>query len=193
MKPIVIVGAGALGSHLVLLARNWKHPLTVIDFDRVEQRNVQSQFHTAMTLRLAKTASLQRSMQGLFGRQIQAFPREVNPDNVAALLGEAALVIDCTDNLKARQTIQTFVREKGIPCLHGALSAAGDFGMAVWTEDFLPDSEAGLGGGHTCENGDQLPFFALAAAQVTLVAQEFLATGQKRSYQFTAHSVLRIG
>lgn len=191
MKPIIIVGAGALGSHVVLLGRNWKYPLRVIDFDRVEQRNVQSQFHTAMTLRQAKTASLQRSMQGLFGVTIQVHPRELIPDNVEVLLGEAALVLDCTDNLKARQTIQTFVKAKGIPCLHGALSAVGDFGQVIWTEDFTPDSEAGTTG-HTCENGDQLPFFALAAAQMVLAAQDFLASGKKYSYQFTAHNVLRI-
>ena len=192
MKPVVIVGAGALGSHVVLLARNWKHPLVVIDFDRVEQRNVESQFHTRMTLRKSKVLSLQQSMQGLFGTTIQVNPRELGPDNVDALLNDARLVIDCTDNLKARQTIQNHCRLLRIPCLHGALSAAGDFGLAVWTEDFVPDSEAGTTG-HTCENGMQLPFFALAAAQVALVAQEFLITDRKQSFQFTAHSVLRIG
>jgi len=192
VKSIVIIGAGALGSHLVLLARNWKVQLTVIDFDKVEQRNIESQFHTKIALRRHKVQSLQQSMQGLFGLRLVVNPRKVGAGNVEALLGGADLVIDCTDNIEARQVIRGFVKERGIPCLHGALSAGGDFGLVAWTEDFVPDAE-GEPGQATCENGDQLPFFALAAAQMALTVQAYLTDGIKRSHQFTAHSILRVG
>jgi molybdopterin-synthase adenylyltransferase len=192
VKSVVIIGAGALGSHLVLLARNWREPLVVVDFDHVERRNVDSQFHTLMSLRQTKTLSLQRSMQGLFGFRFEVLPRKLESHNVEALLRGASLIIDCTDNIEARQLIQGFARERSLPCLHGALSAGGDFGMAVWTEDFIPDAE-GHAGQATCENGDRLPFYAMAAAQLALTAQAFLTTGVKRSYQFTAHNVLRVG
>ena len=42
---IVITGVGALGSHLVQFIRNEKTAIRVVDFDRVEQKNVLSQFY----------------------------------------------------------------------------------------------------------------------------------------------------
>lgn len=181
---VVIVGAGALGSHLVLIARNWPHPLKVVDFDKVEQKNILSQFHTKMGLGRNKAQALQQAMQGMFGTKIEVVPHRLTPDNAEAVLGGAVLVIDCTDNAAARRTIKDFVRKEGIPCLHGCLSAAGDFARIVWDEYFQEDEE-GAEGAATCENGDNLPFHALAASQIAVNAQIFLKTGVKRSTMLT--------
>lgn len=190
-KPVVIVGAGALGSHLVLLARNWSCPIQLIDFDRVEQRNIASQFHTKQALRQNKAQSLQRAMQGLFGRTLAANPRRLTADNVDVLLDGARLVIDCTDNIEARGLIQGHALAAGLPCVHAALAATGDFGLIAWTEHFNPDPEDAPGQA-TCEDGEQLPFHGLVAAQLALIAQEYLTTARRRSVQLTAHDVLRL-
>ena len=47
---IVVVGVGALGSHLLLAARNVPAEWKIVDFDSVEMKNIQSQFHTRITL-----------------------------------------------------------------------------------------------------------------------------------------------
>lgn len=70
MKTIVVVGVGALGSHVVQALRNVEATLRVIDFDRVEQRNVASQFHGKPNVGKLKVQSLQQSMKFLFGRDI---------------------------------------------------------------------------------------------------------------------------
>jgi hypothetical protein len=190
-KAVVIVGVGALGSHVALLARNWKNPLRVVDFDLVEQKNTQAQFHSKMSLRRNKAQAIQQALNGLFGTKIDAIPHKLEDSNADALLGGAALVIDCVDNAKARRTIQSFVRKHKIPCLHGALSADGSFGRIVWDEDFAIDEE-GKEGQATCEDGEQLPMFALAGAQVAVVAQRFLKDGTKQSYQVMPASIVRL-
>ena len=201
MKNVIIVGVGALGSHVALLARNWKVQLTLVDFDRIEQKNTQAQFHTRMGLRQNKAQALAKSLQGLYGLRVGVVPHKLTKDNVHALLGEADLVIDCTDNIAARQLIQDYAlcrgvggfhRQKGkLPCLHGCLSADGTFARVIWTEHFTPDPE-GAEGEATCEDGEQLPFFALASAQVALVAQRFLADEVRASYQMGPGSIVRL-
>jgi len=186
---IVIVGAGALGSHLILLARNWPCTLKVLDFDRVETKNVMSQFHTKMGMGRNKAQGIQQAMQGMFGVKIEAVPHKLVPENVQALLGGAGLVIDCTDNAEARRCIQAFVRKTNTPCLHGCLSASGDFAQIVWDEIFKEDEE-GTPGQPTCENGDNLPFHAFAAAQIAIVAQKFLKTGIKRSSMLISDKII---
>jgi molybdopterin/thiamine biosynthesis adenylyltransferase len=191
MKPIVIVGAGALGSHVVLCARNWAHPIQVVDFDRIEAKNTQAQFHTKMGLGRNKAQALQQAMQGMWGTKLIAIPHKLTLENVGTVLGDAALVLDCTDNIEARQIIQGFVRAKGIPCLHGALSADGSFGRIIWDELFRADPE-GAPGQATCEDGETLPFFALAGAQMAVIAQLFLENGEKRSLQMTPTGMIRL-
>jgi molybdopterin/thiamine biosynthesis adenylyltransferase len=191
MKTVVIVGVGALGSHVALAGRNWKAQLKVIDFDRIEQKNVQAQFHSRMGLRQNKAQALAKAMQGLFGTKVIAVPHKLTEDNVEALLGGAALVIDCTDNAKARAVIQGYVRPNEIPCLHGALSADGSFARVVWDEHFQTDHE-GEEGQATCEDGEQLPTFMLASASVAVEAQRFLDRGERRSFQVMPGAMLRL-
>jgi predicted ThiF/HesA family dinucleotide-utilizing enzyme len=199
MERVIIVGVGALGSHVALLARNWKNPLRIVDFDRIETKNTQSQFHSKMGLGKNKAQALQQALQGLFGIKIDAVPYKLADDNAGTLLGDsagtklgkAALVIDCTDNAAARRVIQKHVRKHGIPCLHGALSADGTFGRIVWDEHFVADEE-GKEGQATCEDGEQLPMFALAAAQIAVTAQRFLKDGTKQSFQVMPTGIVRL-
>ena len=77
MSTVVIVGVGALGSHLVLLARNWSAKLKLVDFDRVEQKNTQAQFHSKMGLGRNKAQALGQAMQGMFGLKVDSLPRKL--------------------------------------------------------------------------------------------------------------------
>jgi predicted ThiF/HesA family dinucleotide-utilizing enzyme len=188
---ITIVGAGALGSHVALFLRNEKLKLRVLDFDRVEMKNTQAQFHTKMGLGTNKVVALAKAFNGLFGVAVEAFPHKLRDDNAEQSLGGSDLVIDCTDNFNARFVIMAAVRKLRVPCLHGTLSASGDFGRVSWTEDFIPDSESGDAAA-TCIDGEHLPFFATVSAHLALEAQSFLRTGKKRSYQITPSGIVRV-
>jgi len=178
---ITIVGCGALGSHLVQFLRNEKATFKVVDFDRVEQRNVLSQFHSKPNVGKLKVESLKQAMQFLYGVKIETNSNKLVQDNVDKLLGGSDLVIDCLDNGAARRLVQGFVRKHGIPCLHGALAPDGGFGRCIWDESFVIDDESGAGAA-TCEDGAFLPFIALVSAYLARAAQVFLATGKRNGY-----------
>lgn len=190
MSKIVIIGVGALGSHTALFLRNIPG-IRVCDMDRIESKNILSQFHTAMGKGKNKAQAFQQALQGLFGIKVEANTNRLTRENAAAILGGADLVIDCTDNAEARRVIQGYVRTCRIPCLHGALAATGDFARIMWDEHFVLDEE-GVVGQATCEDGENLPFHGVVGSQMALVAQQFLKTGKKRSLQVTPTSVLRL-
>ena len=187
---VSIIGLGALGSHLLLAARNWDVNFDLIDFDRVESKNVLSQFHTKMGKGKNKATALHTAMRSLFGTATEPIPVEVRWDNTGAVLTDSQLVIDCTDNIKARRVLQGFCKEYDVPLLHGALSRDGSFARVVWTEDFVADKESGDGA--TCEDGEHVAFHIQAGAMIAPVAKRFLNTGKKTSYQLTPFSVIRL-
>lgn len=179
-KHVVVVGVGALGSHLVLLGRNLPVRFTVIDFDRVERKNTLSQFHSKMGVGRNKAQAMQQAMHGLFGVRLQAVPHKLTADNCERLLSGADLIVDCVDNAEARQLIQGFAEANGVPCLHGALAADGGYARLMWTEAFTIDA-ADTAGAPTCEDGQHLPFITITAARMAHTLQRFLADGTKAS------------
>ncbi len=180
-KKVVVVGVGALGSHLVQFLRSTDAEVFVVDFDRIDQKNVGSQFHSKTNVGLGKAQSLAKTMNFLFGRKVSAVQSMLRDNNVTELLAGAALVVDCLDNGEGRRVIQGYVRKFGVPCLHGALAPDGGFGMSVWDENFRIDDEPGAGAA-TCEDGQHLPFIALVSAYMARSAQAFLNTGRKTGY-----------
>ncbi|MEO5366975.1 MAG: ThiF family adenylyltransferase [Magnetococcus sp. WYHC-3] len=175
---ICVVGCGALGSHLVLMGRNLKVEFTVIDDDRVEQKNIASQFHTKMGLSKNKTQALQQAMNGLFGLAIKTVPHRLTSNNVDSLLSGADVVVDCVDNGESRRVIQNYVRSKGIPCLHGALAADGQFGSVIWDELFKIDDE-NVRGQATCDGGEFLPFIVDVSSALVRCLQDYLEKDKK--------------
>lgn len=191
MKTVTIVGMGALGSHMLLFARNWNVNLRIIDFDKIESKNIQSQFHTKMGSGKNKAKALQAALQGMFGIKISALSTKLMGNNQVQLLMESDLIVDCTDNFKARDIIQEYCEDIALPCLHGCLSADGTLARVVWTEDFKPDKED-VDGDATCEDGRNVAFHAMAGALLAQTAQTFLEKEVKRSWQLTPASLMRL-
>ena len=188
-KIVTVVGVGALGSHLVQFLRNEAVAIRVIDFDRVEQKNVQSQFHGKPAIGKKKVDSLKQTMQLLYGEKIQTISNKLVSENVEALL-TGDLIVDCLDNAASRQLVQDWVRSHDIPCLHGALAPDGSFGRVVWDEDFVIDSEAGMGMA-TCEDGLHLPFIAITSAHLARAAQVFFLDNHKIGFSISASGSIR--
>lgn len=187
---ITIVGVGALGSHVALLLRNERFGLKLIDFDRIESKNTQAQFHTRMSLGQNKAQALDRAFRGMFGITVESMPTKLSKDNYEILLSRSELILDCTDNIDARTLIKTYCLTHKTPTIHGALSADGTFARIIWSEDFTPDAESD--GQATCEDGEHLPFFCAAASLLAVEAQRFLKTGKRCSWQVTPTGVTRL-
>lgn len=192
---ITIVGIGALGSHLVQFLRNEDVEINVIDFDRIETKNTQSQFHGRPHTGKAKTISLQQVMDYMFKRKITTNSNKLTALNDVTLLKGTDLIVDCLDNFEARTLVQNYARASGTPCLHGALAPNGEFGRVVWDSQFVIDSEAGVGGA-TCEDGLHLPFIAVVAACMARSVQAFLGksgkSGKQLGYSITPSGVFSI-
>lgn len=180
MKKIVIVGVGALGSHLVQLLRN-DAQLFVVDFDHVEQKNTLSQFHARNSVRKGKVQAIQQVMKFLWGVKVDGVPHKLTEDNVEQLLRDADLIVDCLDNAEARQLVQGYARKHEVPCLHGALGADGSLGRVVWDDQFSIDAETA--GAATCEDGQHLPFIGMVSAYLARSAQEFVKSGRRIGWQ----------
>ncbi len=181
-RIITVLGLGALGSHLVLLLRNIEATLRCVDFDRVEQKNVPAQFHGKKSVGKSKVQSIQQTMQFLFGLKVEVIPHQLRSDNQVQLLGGSDLILDCLDNIEGRKLVSNFAREAGIPCLHGATAADGQFARVIWDKDFVPDEES-VKGAPTCEGGEHLPFINIVAGYMAYSAQRFIADGEKAGFQ----------
>lgn len=220
MKRVVIVGAGALGSHVAMLLRG-EASLKVIDFDRIETKNVMAQFHNKGSIGRNKAEALKGLLSLLWGTQVEAVPHKLVDNNAEKLLGGVDLVIDCLDNGAGRRVVQhwargiiddggavipvgaigamqiysterpVFTAVRDVECLHGALAGDAQFGRAIWDEQFVIDDEA-TAGAATCEGGEFLPFIAVTASYLALAAQTYLKTGKKIGFQVTPGGAVRI-
>jgi len=139
--PIVICGAGALGGNIAeTLARSGCGHLSLIDRDRVEERNLSTQPYSRTDVGALKAKMLANSLYRAVGIEVKAQTKALTAENVAALLKNATLVVDAFDNSVSRQILKDYCTETEIPCLHAGL--AGNYGEVIWNADYRVPSAA---------------------------------------------------
>ncbi len=102
-----VIGCGATGAPAAgLLARAGVGKLTLIDRDFVEASNLQRQllFDEADVRDVLPKAEAARRKIALFNSQVEvrAQVADLAPSNIAELLGDAAILLDATDNFETR-------------------------------------------------------------------------------------------
>ncbi len=187
---IVICGVGALGSAVAVALRNLEATLRLVDFDRVESKNLLSQAFVKQSVGKNKAQALKLQLQNFYGVKVEAKGVRLVANNVDELLGGAGLVVDCFDNADSRQLICDHVRESALPCVHGALSADGVYGMVRWDESFTPDVE-NVPGEATCEGGEHLPFIGIVASTLARTIAEFVDDGRRINSMVSLSGVQR--
>ena len=175
---ILFCGGGALGSHALFLARDVQHDLAVIDFDRVETKNLASQWFVKQMIGKNKATALKMQLLNFYDVKLQDYTVKLTTLNVEAILGEAGLVIECFDNAESRRVVQNYVRTKKKPCIHGGLAANGEFGVVRWDENFTIDEE-GVPGQATCEGRGFLPIILCVSSSLVASIQFFLADSRQ--------------
>jgi len=141
---VAVVGCGATGACVSgLLARAGVGHLLIIDRDYVEPSNLQRQ---SLFDEADAAESLPKAVAA--ARKIAAFNSDVQtkaevadliPENIEALLGDADLILDATDNFETRYLINDFAVTHGTPWIYAAAVAA----YAV-TMNILPGETACL-------------------------------------------------
>src|SRR5205807_122077 len=91
-QRVAFCGVGALGSTAVMLCRNLPAELVLIDFDRVESKNLQSQAFVKQSVGKNKAESLKLQLANFYGIKAEAFGVRLAEGNVEALCGKADLI-----------------------------------------------------------------------------------------------------
>lgn len=123
-SSVLVVGAGGLGSPVCLyLAAAGVGHLRIVDADSVSLSNLQRQvLHDTDSIGMPKVASAGKRLAAnnplvQLDLRTEAFSEET----ASRLVEEQQLVVDCTDNLHTRFTINEACVNAGIPMVYGAV------------------------------------------------------------------------
>ena len=186
----VICGVGALGSNTVALCRNLALELRLVDFDRVESKNLAAQWFVKQSVGKNKAEAMRLQLANFYGAKCEARGARLAASNAAQLLADCDLAVDCFDNADSRLVLAEAARARDLPLLHGALAGDGSFGLVRWDERFVPDREDAAGAA-TCEGGEHLPLIGLVAAMLARAIQDFIRSGSRHDYSISHNGVAR--
>jgi len=188
---IVVCGVGALGSTAVSFCRNLDAELRLVDFDRVESKNLAAQWFVKPSIGKNKAEAVRLQLANFYGAKAEALGVRLRADNAAQLLDGAGLAVDCFDNADSRIVLSESARAAGVPLVHGALAADGTFGLVRWDERFTADRED-TPGQATCEGGEHLPMIGVVGATLARAIQDFVRNGARHDYLISLSGVQRV-
>jgi adenylyltransferase/sulfurtransferase len=184
---VAIVGCGALGSfQAAALSRAGVGRLTIIDRDYIEPSNLQRQWlfeESDAAKGLPKAVAAEQRLKLInSGICVRGIVADLTASNADALLADAGVILDGTDNFETRYLINDFSASRAIPWIYGAAVASYGISMPVipghtaCLRCVFPDPPGGAQ--PTCETAGVLNSIvsAVASLQVADVLQ-ILVTG----------------
>jgi len=188
IENVVVCGIGAAGSNtfLHLLYAYPSLNYTVVDFDKVEGRNVDpgTQPYTKIDLNRPKTQALQRIALALKNKRIEAINKKVTSyKDIESLSKDPSktIYIDAFDNAESRNL---FLGMKKRNILHIGFSA-NLTGEAVWdgvfTEMEKSKSDDDI---DVCEMAIARPYIFALTAMASIVIDRFLEKSEKVNLYF---------
>lgn len=180
--PLLICGVGAIGSNLAEnLVRQGFRRLAVVDKDRIEEHNINTQVWMRKDIGALKADTLKYRLFLATGAEIASFPKELDSKKKARkILSSHRLVVDAFDNTASRQLLKDFCSEGKVDCLHIGFNRG--YGEVIWNEDYKVPSEAG-------EDDCDYPLARNLVMLLTGVASEaivrFALKGEKKGYTIT--------
>jgi molybdopterin/thiamine biosynthesis adenylyltransferase len=179
--PITVCGAGALGANLTeTLARQGLARLTVIDRDRVEERNLSTQPYYRGDIGAQKAKILANALYRALGVAVAGRAEEMTAANAAKLLVGNGLVVDTFDNSVARQAVSDACAAAGVPCLHVGLAAG--YAEILWNEGYRVPSATN---DDVCDYPLARNLVLLTVTVAAEVVVRFAATGERAAYTIT--------
>ncbi len=121
---VLIIGAGGLGSPAALyLASAGVGRIVLVDDDDVELTNLQRQIlHGTASVGQPKVDSGRAALLALNpGISVVALRERVAGARLAELVGQAGVVLDCTDNFATRHAVNRACRAARVPLVSGAV------------------------------------------------------------------------
>ena len=178
---VTVCGAGALGANIVeSLARSGFGKLSVIDRDRVEERNHSTQPYYHGDTGAFKARILSNALYRAVRVEVLARSEELTAVNAPNLLDGSSLVVDAFDNSASRQLVKDYCQRTALPCLHAGL--AGDYSEVIWNEIYRVPSNSR---DDICDYPLARNLVMLTAAIACEVITTYAATGERQSYTAT--------
>ena len=119
----LVIGVGGLGSPAALyLATAGVGHLTLVDNDTVDLTNLQRQIaHTEARVGQPKVDSARQALLAINPKlNITTFAERIDGARMGALVADADVVLDCSDNFATRQAINAACVQHGVPLVSGA-------------------------------------------------------------------------
>ena len=139
-KSAVIIGCGGLGTNAAVhLAGAGIGKLLLIDFDAVEERNLNRQF-------MYTPGETGKKKARLLAEKLSAYAPDVSVDYRAGKFEPGIdkgyeIIIIAVDNIKTRAEVNDYCKVSGKPCVNGSIN--GFFGTAyMYIPGKTPDLEA---------------------------------------------------
>lgn len=120
---VLIMGIGGLGSPAALyLAASGVGTMTLVDFDTVENSNLQRQIvHNTNSIGNSKVSSARQTLQNINPEiRINCIGKKLSQESLEALLDDVSCVIDATDNFDTRFMINRACVSKKTPLVSAA-------------------------------------------------------------------------
>jgi sulfur carrier protein ThiS adenylyltransferase len=159
---VAIIGCGGLGSNAAaLLVRSGIGALTLIDFDVVEESNLNRQLFFRDQLGRPKTSALAETLLRIRPEvTLHLHQMCVSAGDLLALVGDADVVIEAVDSAEAKAMIaNTLLREQpDLPLVSASGLAGFDTANTIVTERVAENFY--LSGDHTSDVRDELPLLA---------------------------------
>jgi len=123
-SKVLVIGAGGLGSAvLYYLAASGTGTIGIVDFDKVEESNLQRQIiHSSSDLGKLKVDSAKESIRKLNNDiLVITYNEELNYNNAENIISKYDFVIDACDNFKTRFIICDICHKFNIPYSYGGI------------------------------------------------------------------------
>ena len=136
-KKVCIIGCGGLGGYVALfLARLGIGGLTLCDDDVFEESNLNRQVHCRESnLGQNKAQALADEVSSIASHvDIILHKVRATESNLADILGQSHLAIDCLDNIPTRKILAETAQTLGLPFVHGSLAGNEGFAMLALPE-----------------------------------------------------------
>ena len=120
---IGVLGAGGLGSPaLYYLAAAGAGYLKVVDFDAVEESNLQRQIlHNAARIGCNKAESAASTLRDLNPEiSVEAVSQRVDADNMERIFRDVDVVLEASDNMEAKFLLADYCQASGQPLVWGS-------------------------------------------------------------------------
>ncbi len=119
----LVLGAGGLGSPVALyLASAGVGRITLVDDDTVDLTNLQRQIaHTQARVGQRKVESAREAMLQINPQaRVDTVPRRADAALLGALVAQATVAVDCSDNFATRHALNAACVRHGVPLVSGA-------------------------------------------------------------------------